>query len=901
MRKCASDTRPTDSVKYLGPETHKRLWSLGIRSRGELKDAVEEAIQFKLSMPANISKRIQREVLQAEPPDKVRMSQGLKPETPEIKAVESAWGFNNVILFIGSTVQGRIMLRSPSGVAKTILSKLGMLDLKTKDMFEGGKAIVPVEMKMKQIHAEISNAFRGVENIRKQYILGVKLDEKLNPSAKDIILGRLKNDPASSRRALQMTKDGWYNAITHTLRNKGEAPGNIPADAKLHIEAAAKIIRNDIYLRSADDLTDIGKKFGTDPLSYVMRIYDADSIRINRKEFQAAVLDNLTQKWTRKMGQAPSGVMRQKLSEQVHGWTETILQTPHQRAAKNFSEHVEGELTPGSIGRPGGSRTIDVDDDILAPFLRNDIREITSKYMNTRMVDLELTKMFGDVNMTKDFAELDLWYKQAIADAPAAAARSAGQAVKRIPMTKAQLTTQWLSDKKDLQLSRDIMRGTLDIPADPYSVRGAGERFARSVKDINYIRLGGGFALTAMGDIGGAMLVNGISRTMGDMHQVMMKSFGLAVKRSPLSQAEMEFLHIDWLDVMNLRGVNMFATGEYGGQGYSLLEKGLHMGSRHMAELSLLSQWTNFAKQVAARGVVRRMIDVAERAEIGKASPDELATIAKAYMSPHQLQQMLDLQRRYGGSNGGTKWLGIENWGGGAPADLVDAVRNVIVSEVDRAILTPGLTDSPIFFHRLSGSLLFQFRRFGMAHTQKLLVPAMQSAKAGDLQILNALAISSAMGSVVFGLKELANKREFPTDMMRILQEGVVRSDLWGKLGEVDGFVGATTGFSLREHLGPRTSLANANTGGYMEAIAQQLSPATYSTVVETGKSLAGFSAFASGGLGSVSEEQIRAWRRMAPFSTLFYMDWWFDMLENGVKAAGARSGRKQAMMRGIN
>lgn len=899
MRSCASNPDPVDTLLNVGPKTKARLWSMGIRSVGELRDAVDEALEFGTKMPP-IKKDVIERVLTAPADKKWRTGASIDKETPATEAAEAAWGFNNVVLFLGSTVQGRIFLRSPNPVSRAILARLGYVDFKTVDNFDGGVATVPVEHKMKQWHGVISDAFKRIEQDRSRYILGLRINEDIKPSAKQRIESRFGGSSAA-RRNMQMDKDAWYNAITETLENGGQAPKHLPEDARPHLEEAAKKIRDDIWEPARLDMEEIGHKVSLDPMSYVMRVYDADLIRSKRMEFIQAVHQNRVKKWTMKYGQPASHAMSKDLYNQVVNWTESILSTPHSRAAKNLAEEDFAD-NASNFGRMGGERTIDVDQDVIAPFLRRDIREIMSKYMNTRIIDMEIVREFGDIQMNIQFEEMDFWYANAIRNAPNLAKRSAEKAIKRIPVTKEQLRKQQAADRRDLELTRDILRGMLDIPADPYTVLGRTERLARAAKDINYIRLGGGFALTAVGDIGGAMLVNGIRRTMLDMHQVMANNIGLAIKKTPLDDAEMRALHLDWLDVMNLRGVNLFSTGEYGGQGYNVLEKGLHVGSRKMAQLSLLSNWTNFAKQIAARGVVRRMIDVAERAEVGKATPDELAVIGNAYMSPHKLQQMLDMKRIHGGTDGNTSWLGLDKWGADAPDGLLELVRDVIIRETDRAVLTPGATDAPIFMHRLGGSLLFQFRRFGMSHTQRLLVPAMQSAKAGDMQILNALAVSSAMGSIVYTLKEVANKREIPTDINRIIQEGVVRSDLWGKLGEVDGWVSATTGgvVGLREFLGPSTSLANSGSSGYLDGIARQLSPATYSTIIEAGRAIQGFGGMLGGGLANVSEENIRAWRRVAPFNTLFYLDWWFDMLENGLQSASHRGARKRAMIEGL-
>ncbi len=114
------------------------------------------------------------------------------------------------------------------------------------------------------------------------------------------------------------------------------------------------------------------------------------------------------------------------------------------------------------------------------------------------------------------------------------------------------------------------------------------------------------------------------------------------------------------------------------------------------------------------------------------------------------------------------------------------------------------------------------------------------------------------------------------------------------------GFASAANKASvgLRDMLGPDTAAGYHGQGGYFDGIAQTVLGPTYSTMLETGRAVGGLSHVALGdGISQATNQQIRAWRRMAPFQNLFYTDFLFDALENGFQSASKRQGRAKAML----
>jgi muramidase (phage lysozyme) len=904
----APDTTPLRSIVGIGPKLEKRLQDYGINDVGELR-------QYLLNGGEKIKglhKAIQERILNSEIPGELGEAHIPLNDTPAMRAAEAAWGANNLPLMI-STPQGRIMMRSESPEAHRIMANLIITDYKLTRNYQGIEAEEPAELGIKNWHIKISNTVSKIEGLRRQYLLSVRFDSKEVPGRVKTFAKRFTDDEVAARNKV-LPQSRWWVEVTKALRHGNQAGLRVPEEAVKYIEQAARLVRDEIWGPASAEFGYLSKELGTkgiNPMNYVMRVYDVVKVRQDEPKFRAAMLEDVLKNWNRNYGSAPDAKQIAEIHETVDKWITGILTEPHMRSAPNLAEVSIANRV--SFGRGARKRVVEVSDDVLEPYLKHDFRDIISAYMHTRIPDLELKNKFGDVKMKAAFDQLDAGYLARIEKAPEtlkegeqARGLNPAQHLQSRARTKSELQAQWKSDRRDLEAMRDIMRNTYTLPADPYTWKGYTERGMKMLRDINFLRIGGGFAITALGDVGGMVLVNGVSRTMGDLIGELAHGIGRAHESVPMQKADLEALGLSWNDVLNQRAISWSGVGEYGSGGYTALERALSLGSKKMATVSLLQPWTNYMKQIAARSVMSRMIDVAEAVEKGTFKADDLAAISRAYMGKEDLLNMLKLYRAFGGESGGSKWLGIEKWQDTADItnvlEMKRLVRNVIIADTDRAVMTPGVGDSPLFMHSTHGKFLLQFKRFGIAHTQRLLVPAMQGAKADNLIILNVAAISVGLGAMVYSIKEMANKREAPTDIGRIIQEGVVRSDLWGSLGEMDGISSAVTGGSMgfRQALGPDT-YHSYHGPNYFDGVASMGLGASYSTIKEGIKAGSGiYDGLTGGGLDDMSAGQMRAFRRMMPYQNLFYLDFIFDYAQNGMEEAGKRTARFKELANGM-
>jgi hypothetical protein len=100
----------------------------------------------------------------------------------------------------------------------------------------------------------------------------------------------------------------------------------------------------------------------------------------------------------------------------------------------------------------------------------------------------------------------------------------------------------------------------------------------------------------------------------------------------------------------------------------------------------------------------------------------------------------------------------------------------------------------------------------------------------------------------------------------------------------------------MRDHLGPDTHFSYHGQGGYWQQLTEEILGVGFGTILKGSSAIGGISNLITEkqGLAGVSSQQLKAWRRIAPYQNLFYIDFLFDAMENGVVSAGKRQKRQR-------
>ena len=671
-----------------------------------------------------------------------------------------------------------------------------------------------------------------------------------------------------------------------------------------YVQAAADTMRSEFYLPMlhAWEKAYGGSPAHIDPLSYLMRLYKVQDILGKEKEFVERVYKDMWTKLEAKIrtrseivDEREIYIAQQTLREKIDKWLEAILTQPGSRLPEDDANPGR-PTSPSSQGRPARARRafefrwygpeedtppIDVtaDFETLKPYLNLNVTEVTAVYTKTRLPDIALVSIFGDIKASKAFKTLNTEYQMKVQEIEQTVSpEKRDQALK-------ELASAYASDKHDFEAIIDILRGVYNVPSDPYSFPAYAARAANVLKSVTYMRLGGSFGITALGDIGSSMLVNGLSRTASTLFEEFRSGFVRHIDSLP--EKDLQHLLIDTEDYLHSRIGSIFDFDPWGPTP-STIEKAISVGATGMAHASLLMPWTNSVKHIGAKATIRKLAEVSTLHKRGSAPLYELAMMrSRGGLTDEDIMRIADLYDQYGtGQDGvGAVSLGVESWGTEHRA-LKDKVRKLIIADADRTAPAPRVGDKPIFMHKTAGSLLFMFKSFGFGLTSKLLIPALQGVPLKDYRVLNYIGVSVALGSLVYMLKEIVNKREIPDDIGRIIQEGVVRSDAWGKFTTVDEFSSVFTPMpSVLGTVGPDTMFGYEHSSWLTDALETVAGPAL-TTPVEMGRAVGGIvNAFGDPeGLGAATPQQIRALRKILPYQNLFYLDWLFDMYQNGLR-----------------
>lgn len=203
----------------------------------------------------------------------------------------------------------------------------------------------------------------------------------------------------------------------------------------------------------------------------------------------------------------------------------------------------------------------------------------------------------------------------------------------------------------------------------------------------------------------------------------------------------------------------------------------------NFAKLTLIDKWNGLNKGIAAMAIQHRSADVCVRLHKGeKVKEYEIQRLLSAGYSRGQLadfgEQILKSGESETGSLGGTYYYAKSaTW---ERRDLALMWEAGIIKQVNDTIVTPGAGDLPtIATESELGRMLFQFRNFSIAVTQRMILPNMQRLfKHGDPAIVVQMVSMWILGMSVFAINEFLKGRDPFADIEG--RDGVTRG-AWRK------------------------------------------------------------------------------------------------------------------------
>jgi len=490
-------------------------------------------------------------------------------------------------------------------------------------------------------------------------------------------------------------------------------------------------------------------------LSFRPRIYRHDIIHERREQFKGMILEHLeeTDLPIRK---------REQASEEI---IERILQERPYQIIDDDRIRIAGSAR---------SRGLDIEDNFVSKagiafsdFLENDAEALARFYVRSFGQDVELVRKFGSITL-KD--------KMDVIKANAVAMRKVATTTKE----RKAIDDRLKEDIDDIKALRDRVRGTYGLPDDPYRQLS---RFYRVMKQWSYLTSLGGVVISALPDLGRLAMTEGLSRTFDHSIKGLFRNMD-AIKMSA-REVKLSGTALDM--VLQTRALQFADIGDIFGR-RTAFERSLSTSTGIFSMVNLLNPWNASMKQWAGIVVSSRILETSIRlarkhgAQIdtnlvpggSRISQGDIEKLGRGGIGALEAERIGKMFAKYGQVEDGVFLPNTAMW------DDVIAVkffRNALQQDVDRIIVTPGAADRPLWASTELGSVIAQFKSFGMAAHSRVLIAGLQER---DLTTISGALLMFALGATVDSIKryQFGDNRKLATKEQ--IMRAVDRSGLLG-------------------------------------------------------------------------------------------------------------------------
>jgi hypothetical protein len=403
-------------------------------------------------------------------------------------------------------------------------------------------------------------------------------------------------------------------------------------------------------------------------------------------------------------------------------------------SAQRVSDSVDEFMATGTAQ----GRVLALSNDLLDDFLEHNVEYVIRQHVRAIGTDIELTRKFGDVSMSK-----------AIDDAVESVTDPAQKA----------------SVKKDLEALRDIQRGTYGHPDNPNSLLSQGADF---MKSFNILTMMGGAAVSSIPDIGRIAMTEGLNNFFGTSLKAFQSDFRSTIIKMNRSEINEVGEALDM--VLAWRALQMADAGSPFGR-TSQMARIAQDATGPFFLLNGLNLWNTTVKEWAGLVITQRM-HKSINTDWQKLSISDRDRLLVYGIDGPMASRINSELKKHGKSKDGFSFANVSAWD-----DPVAAItyKNAVNASINRTIVTPGSGDRALWTSTHYGSLITQFKSFGQASTQRVLISGLQERNknfwhGAGMMVALALGVNE-IKRMQYGMD---NKRTFG----QVLWEGVERSGL---------------------------------------------------------------------------------------------------------------------------
>lgn len=550
-----------------------------------------------------------------------------------------------------------------------------------------------------------------VENLVKLYERGAMADW----------LSSSRNIYREARKAGYMgSKTEFYQAVARAGRR-----GDVDVDGNEFITRAAQEARAKIF----DPLLERAKRIGllpedvkvTTSASYVTRLWNRQRLIGEESRFR----DIARRYFREQIARLPAGEGPDVINDaDLDDYIEDVVTSVFNNLTGRGAGEVPDWLVPVKRG-PLKERTFNIPDEFVEDFLENDMELIARRYTRTMGAEVELAEKFGRADMKEQFEEIANEYEQLRKTAKTAKERE-------------KLAADERRDTQNLQAFRDMIRGTYRA-ADESS---EWSKITRAALTWNYVRLLGGVTISSLADTARLVGVYGVRSTMTEALPGLIRG----IKAAQLSRSDARALGAVTERVLQSRLASLTDLQDpyrYG----SKFERFLSNASNAFSKATGLGWWNDTMKMAASVMTQNRMMRNA--LNWSQAGKREQAYMAYLGIDEDMANRISAQFRKHGVQQEGIYGANVSQWDDDRAARAWAAALN---KDVDRAIITKGVADTPLWTKTNWGRLIFQFKSFGLASHQRVLIAGLQER---PHRLAEQMVFGTAIGMMIGYLKFL--------------------------------------------------------------------------------------------------------------------------------------------------
>lgn len=408
------------------------------------------------------------------------------------------------------------------------------------------------------------------------------------------------------------------------------------------------------------------------------------------------------------------------------------------------------------------SRTLDVPDEILEPYLISDFEDVMNGYIRSVTPNLEMRKTFGSVDLKTEKEEVADAYRVKIANA-----KDAKEARR--------LTEEHSRVQEDIDgMLRRVMNQT-----GPTGRENMGwVRAARIARQYNYIRLLGGQTLSSLSDFGHVISRYGMVRTGKAAAK-----FLTDVSFNKLTRADNQRLGtaVDWILDSRTGTLADIAEDLSGGRGFAAeAERFGRTSSQVFTRLTLMSTWNSTIKNLTS--ILEQDAILRGAQNPGKLKAFQRGKIAQMGFSDADLEALAAQFAKHGEDADGLLRARTDLWDN---QELAKRFESAIINAGEIMAISKGAGDLPLVMDGELAKTLLQFKSFGMAAVNRLMIPVAQGLAQKDMASANGLAMMVGLGALTYYAKEKAAGREPDLSPATVARESLSWSGALGFLPDV--------------------------------------------------------------------------------------------------------------------